>query len=138
MVLVIRGVQEEVLQREVDVRWFVDRLAHMYPDFAAAPVEQRFRWVREGIERATAARLGRDALFQFLCFEQTFQPGCLDEAEFRWARELLVQPGKSPAQSMKDLRHETIRRLLQREAAMEQEAAQAVAVPDEPDDDGVA
>jgi hypothetical protein len=124
MGLVIRGAQEQALQREVDVDWFVNRLGEMYPGFAEAPVEQRFRWVREGIRRATAARLGRDDFFQFLCFEQTFQPGCLEDPEYGWARELLAQPGKEPAQCMKDLRHETIRRLLRRELAQEQAAVQ--------------
>ena len=131
--LVIRSVQEAALQREADVRWFVDRLGQMYPDFAQAPIEQRFRWVREGIGRASAARLERDDFFQFLCFEQTFQPGCLDDQAFQCASDLLAQPGKEPSQRMKDLRHETIRRLLQREADLEQAAVQAAA-----DDDAMA
>jgi hypothetical protein len=131
MVLVIRQAQMAALQRDSDVRWYEAQLCGLYPQFAEAPAQQRFRWVREGIERASAARLGRDDFFQFLCFEQTFHPGCLQEPGFEWARQLLSQTGKEPGECMKQLRQESVRRLLQIEAEQERAELERLLQADE-------
>jgi hypothetical protein len=71
--------------------------------------------------------LSRSDFFQFLCFEQTFSPGCLDDPSFAWARLILAEPGKSSAERIKQLRHETIRRLLEAETREEREAEEQLA-----------
>jgi hypothetical protein len=126
-VLVIRGEQFAALQLDYDIRWYEGQLADLYPLFAAAAAGQRRQWVRKGIQRALAVGLSRSDFFQFLCFEQTFSPGCLDDPSFSWARLILAEPGKSSAERIKQLRHETIRRLLDAEAREEQEARQRLA-----------
>jgi hypothetical protein len=117
MMLVIRDVQRAALQLDTDTRWFEGRLSQLYASFAQASASQRQQWIREGVARAKAVGLTRAERLQFLCFEQTFFPGCLDTEEFAWARRLLAQPGVPPAERMKAVRHETIRRLLQAEEA---------------------
>jgi hypothetical protein len=137
MMLVIRDAQRAALQLDTDVRWYEGRLSQLYLSFAQAPAAQRQQWVREGVSRAKAAGLARAERLQFLCFEQTFFPGCLDTDEFTWARALLSQPGLPPAERMKALRHETILRLLQAEeaAALAAQAAEMDrAFPDPPDE----
>ena len=128
MRLVIRKEQLAAFQLDSDVRWYEGQLADLYPPFAAAPSAERSQWIHEGIRRAAAVGLGRPEVFQFLCFEQTFSPGCLEDPAFEWARHILAEPGESSADRMKHLRHETIRRLLDLEAR-EQPAQQ-------PPDDG--
>lgn len=112
--------QVAALQRETDVLWYERHLAGLYPRFAAAPAAQRLQWIREGTERAMRNGLGRRELLQYLSFEQTFHPGCLEDEGFAWARELLSEPDKSPEERMKALRHETIRRLLKVDAESQQ------------------
>jgi hypothetical protein len=131
MLLLIRQEQIAALQLDTDMRWYDRQLADLYPGFAAAPAAQRLQWIRGGIDRAHAARLGRSEVFQFLCFEQTFHPGCLDEAGFEWARALLAPADSPAAERMKQLRHACIRRLLQLEA---QQLAQAATLPADPID----
>jgi hypothetical protein len=126
-VLVIRGEQFAALQLDYDVRWYEGQLADLYPFFAAAASGQRREWIRMGIQRALAVGLSRSDFFQFLCFEQTFSPGCLDDRSFAWARLILAEPGKSSGERIKQLRHETIRRLLEAEAREEQEAEEQLA-----------
>jgi hypothetical protein len=126
-VLVIRGEQFAALQLDYDIRWYEGQLADLYPFFAAAASGQRREWVRMGIQRALAVGLSRSDFFQFLCFEQTFSPGCLDDPSFAWARLILAEPGKSSAERIKQLRHETIRRLLEAETREEQEAEEQLA-----------
>src|SRR5437764_4382113 len=125
MPLVIRRNQLAALQLASDVRWYENQLAATYPAFAAASAAQRNEWVAGGIRRATAVGLVRPEIFQFLCFEQAIAPNCLDQPAFDWARRLLEQPGKTPAERMKSLRQETIRRLLELEAQQEAEKAAA-------------
>lgn len=137
MMLVIRDAQRAALQLDTDVRWFEGRLSQLYVSFAQAPAAQRQQWVREGVARAKAVGLTRAERLQFLCFEQTFFPGCLDTDDFTWARALLVQPGLPPAERMKALRQQTIQRLLQAEeaAALAAQAAEMDrAFPDPPDE----
>jgi hypothetical protein len=126
MPLVIRRNQLAEMQLASDVRWYESQLANTYPAFAAASAAQRNEWVTGGIRRATAAGLLRPEIFQFLCFEQTFAPNCLEQPSFDWARRLLEQSGTS-AERMKSLRQETIRRLLELEARQEAEKAAAAA-----------
>ncbi len=136
MMLVIRDAQRAALQLDTDVRWFEGRLTQLYPAFAQAAASQRQQWVREGLARAKALGLTRAERLQFLCFEHTFFPGCLDTEAYAWARRLLVQPGVPPAERMKALRHETIHRLLHEEQAALQAAQAAeleLAFPDPPD-----
>ena len=135
--LVIRDAQRAAMQLDTDVRWYEGRLSQLYPAFAQAQAAHRQQWVREGVARAKAVGLTRAERLQFLCFEQTFFPGCLDTEDFAWARRLLVQPGVPPAERMKALRHETIQRLLQTEeaAALAAQAAEMeLAFPDPPDE----
>lgn len=127
MPLVIRKEQMAALQLDFDIRWYVRQLAELYPDFAAAPAAQRHQWVREGIRRANAWELNRSEFFQFLCFEQTCSPGCVDLPSFDWARQILSDKSQGSADRMKRLRQRTIRRLLEVEAAQEL-AAEASAV----------
>ena len=126
-VLVIRREQFAALQLDYDVRWYEGQLADLYPSFAAAPSGQRRQWIRQGIQRALAAGLSRPDFYQFLCFEHTFFPGCLQDPAFEWARRILAEPGKASAERIKKLRHETIRRLLDAEAREQQEAQQQLA-----------
>lgn len=126
-VLVIRGEQFAALQLDYDIRWYEVQLADLYPFFAAAASGQRREWIRMGIQRALAVGLSRSGFFQFLCFEQTFSPGCLDDPSFAWARLILAEPGKSSAERIKQLRHETIRRLLEAAAREEQGAEEQLA-----------
>jgi hypothetical protein len=136
MPLVIRREQIAALQLASDVSWYESQLVDTYPAFAAASASQRSEWISGGIRRASAAGLSRPEIFQFLCFEQTFAPNCLEQPSFEWARRLLDQPEKSSADRMKSLRHETIRRLLEIEARQEAEDALAAAgLDDEVDDD---
>lgn len=133
--LVIREEQFAALRIDHDMRWYEGQLADLYPSFAAAASGQRREWIRKGIQCALAVGLSRSDFFQFLCFEQTFSPGCLDDPSFSWARRILAEPGKSSAERIKQLRHETIRRLLEAEAreelqAEERRAAQVEAVPE--------
>jgi hypothetical protein len=123
--LLIRKSQMMALQLDADLRWYESRLCSTYPAFAAAPAGQRSQWVRQGVERATAAGLGRPQMLQFLSFEQTFHPDCLDDAAFDWARVLLGDPNQDAEQRMKNLRHESVRRLLDAEARQEQAALAA-------------
>jgi hypothetical protein len=125
MPLVIRKEQFAALQLRSDVRWYEGQLAELYPPFAAAPHAQRLEWINGGLQRASAAGLGRPDFFQFLCFEQTFSPGCIEESPFEWARSILTEPGKSSADRIKRLRQETIRHLLEIEAREEQHDADA-------------
>ena len=116
MPLVIRKEQFAALQLDSDVRWYEGQLADLYPPFAAAPFAQRREWIHRGIQRARAYGLHRPDFFPFLCFEQTFSPGCLENPAFEWARHLLTEPDKTSADRVKHLRHESIRRLLEVEA----------------------
>ena len=137
MPLVIRREQFAALQLASDVRWYESQLMDTYPTFAAASAAERSEWINGGIRRASAAGLSRPDIFQFLCFEQTFAPNCLEQPSFEWARRLLDQPGKSSADRMKSLRQETIRRLLELEAQQEAEKAAAAAEVDEEEDEEV-
>jgi hypothetical protein len=104
------------LQVGSDIRWYDRALADLYPPFAAAPFAQRRQWIQEGILRASGFDLNRSEILQFLCFEQTFTPGCLDTPSFAWARRILAEPGKPSADRVKLLRQQSIRRLLETEA----------------------
>jgi hypothetical protein len=134
MTLVIRDAQMKALQLATDERWYDRQLACLYPEFADAAAPQRRCWIREGISRALDIHLDRSEIFQFLCFEQTFGPGCLDDAQFEWARKLLEQADKPPGERMTALRHESIRRLLLLEAELEQSASRSLAEPDKTHD----
>jgi len=123
-VLVIRKEQMAALQLDTDIRWYEGQLAELYPAFAAASFERRREWIRGGIRRAAAAGLQRPEFFQFLCFEQTFSPDCLDQASFDWARRILSEPGKPSADRARLLRRESIRRLLELEQEEEARAAE--------------
>ncbi len=128
--LVIRAQQMAVLSFEADAEWCDQQLANIYPAFAAAPVADRRKWTSEGLERALKLNIERAEYLQFLCFEQTYSPGCLEQPSFEWARRILAEP-KSSAERMKRLRRETIRRLLELEAR--QEAEKALAEEEEPE-----
>jgi len=119
-VLVIRREQLATLQLDYDIRWYEGQLAGLYPSFAEASSGQRLEWIRKGIQRALGFRLSRPDFLQFLCFEQTFFPGCLDDPSFDWARLILAEGSKGSEERIKQLRHETIRRLLEAEAREEQ------------------
>jgi hypothetical protein len=119
-VLVIRREQLAMLQLDYDIRWYEGQLVGLYPSFAEATSRQRLEWIRKGIQRALGFGLSRPDFFQFLCFEQTFSPGCLDDPSFDWARLILAESNKSSEERIKELRHETIRRLLEAEAREEQ------------------
>ena len=131
--LLIRRSQMVALQFDTDLRWYESRLCSTYPAFAAAPAGQRLQWVRQGLQRATAAGLGRPQMLQFLSFEQTYHPGCLDDAAFAWARALLGDPDQSAEQRMKNLRHESVRKLLDAEACQEQAALAAAEEAEHPE-----
>jgi len=137
MPLVIRRAQFTALQLATDRRWYESQLAELYPTFAQATSSQRREWVDGGIRRAREVGLGRAEILQFLCFEQTFSPDCLSEPSFEWARRLLDDRDKVPAVRMKQLRQETIRRLLDVEARQESEAALAAEV-EEAEGEGLA
>lgn len=136
MLLLIRREQIAALQVDTDKRWYDRQLADLYPRLAAAPAARRLQWIADGMARASAAGLGRSEVFQFLCFEQTFHPGCLDDAGFEWARALLAQADSPAAERMKRLRHECIRRLLQQEAQQQTQATASIADPVEDDEPG--
>ena len=125
-VLVIRKEQMAALQLDTDIRWYEGQLADLYPAFAAASFEQRREWIKSGIRRAAAAGLQRPEFFQFLCFEQTFSPDCLEQPSFDWARRILSEPGKPSADRARLLRRESIRHLLEMEQEEEARAAEAV------------
>ncbi len=122
MVLVIRQRQLAALQFDTDLRWYQRRLAELYPDFAVATVAQQHDWIVQSLQRARDAGLTRLEYFQFLCFEQTFAPASLADPSLDWAHLLLTEADKSPGDRMKQLRQETIRRLLMIEAQAEQAA----------------
>ena len=128
--LVIRKEQLAALQQDCDTRWYDSRLAELYPSFAEAAAAERRERIRQGIRRAIRCGLQRPDFLQFLCFEQTFSPGCLDEPDFEWARDILTGPGETSADRVKRLRHETIRRLLEIEDLDERAARQADDDPD--------
>lgn len=129
--LVIRKEQLEALQVASDYRWYGERLADLYPAFAVAGGAQQGRWVHDGVERAKAYGVERGEMLQFLCFEQTFYPGCLQDEAFAWARAILSDGERNAAERVKRLRHATIDRLLEQEAAEEEEAAELEAAEQE-------
>lgn len=118
-VLVIRQPQLAALQFDTDLRWYQRRLAELYPDFAAATVARQHDWIVQSLQRARDAGLTRLEYFQFLCFEQTFAPASLADPALDWARLLLTEADKTPGDRIKQLRQETIRRLIQIEAQAE-------------------
>jgi len=133
---VIRKEQMTALQLDSDVRWYECQIADLYPSFAAASFAQRRQWINGGIQRALAAGLTRLEFLQFLCFEQTFSPGCLEKPSFEWACRILAEPGKTSAERIKRLRQESIRHLLDIEAREQQagEASAAEEVEVEPEE----
>ncbi len=128
--LVIRDQQMAVLGFDADAAWCEEKLANLYPAFAGASAAERRKQTRGGLRRALKLNIERAEYLQFLCFEQTFPPGCLEEPSFEWARRILAEP-KSSNERMKRLRRETIRRLLELEAR--QEAEKALAGEEEPE-----
>ena len=98
--LVIGGKQMAALQRDSDERWYDGRLTELYPSFAEAPPVTRMQWIREGVERAAGFGLARPDHFQFLCFEQTYAPGCVHDPAFEWARLILADAGDASAASI--------------------------------------
>ena len=120
MLLTIRQAQFDQMQRESDIRWYDQQLAGLYPGFADASSAQRREWIDAGLRRASRFGLQRADCFQFLCFEQTFTPGTIDEASFAWARDILQDRESKPTERMKRLRQESIKRLLDAEALEEQ------------------
>lgn len=119
MSLVIRQAQMSALQLEMDGRWYDTELAALYPSFAAATSTERRQWVEQGLKRAAGFGLARPEFFQFLCFEQTFFPGCLEAPEYQWAREILNTRDQNAAERMKRLRQKTIARLIDIETQLE-------------------
>ena len=117
----IRQSQMDALQRDSDERFCERELCALYPDFAGLAGAERYQLVSAGIKRAIAFRLTRLEYLTFLCFEQTFYPDCLEEPEFTWARQVLIDSKRGPAERMKRLRQKTVKRLLELEAKQERE-----------------
>lgn len=140
MILHIRREQFDAMQREWDIRWFQERLQGMYPSFAEASLIQQREWLDSGLRRATAYGLDRADVFQFLCFEQTFERGSLDQPAFAWARDILSAADVTSAERVKRLRQRTINMLLEQEALdevaqAERDAQAAFDLLDESDDE---